>query len=203
MLSVLDGRNPSFYRDRLRNNTAGTSRGERSVANRLAAGQDGAENVGYYGGQGQRVFADWLITAFSMRIRELQGGHQDLLAAGGVAAFVQEVLVPELAHKLILEDLQQHPEMGVGVRERALERRKRMEKEIRGKAEKEGLSEEEVGGRMRALGIDWGSFDAKGEDAREWLARWVAEESADVGRLINEEEDDVVVAQEEEDEGEE
>lgn len=59
---------------------------------------------GYYGSRGSRVMTDNLIERFSSLLRKV--AVQDrLVSARGHTAFVQFVLVPELAVRLIMEDM--------------------------------------------------------------------------------------------------
>ena len=176
----------------------GTARRTRTVAHELATGQDGAEDVGYYGGKGQKLMGDWLINTYSRRLRELAVSDKDIASAGGVGAFVQKVLMPELAHGLIMEDLKKHKKMGKGVKKRAKARAKEKVEEVRRRLECQGLGQEEIERRVKEEApVDWSLFDLKKKEKKEWVGRWIAEESADVGRLVCEEEDDEIPMNEE------
>ena len=195
--AVLDQDTRSFYRDRLRALLTGTTNRTRTAAHEYATGQDGTDDVGYYGSKGQRAFADWIMQSFSLRLGQLQKVDPDLALAGGVGHFVQKVLIPEVAHKLIMEDLERDPQLGVGVRERAMQELRRKEAEARKSAIRRGEDEDKA---VEALGIDWSVVNARGKEGEELLGRWTAKESAEIGTLLSEEDEDMVVSLEEEEE---
>ncbi|EFW99595.1 hypothetical protein CMQ_7963 [Grosmannia clavigera kw1407] len=62
---------------------------------------------GYYGQRGLRIMSEAIVQRFSVVLRR-QAVQDPLIAARGYLQFVQDVLVPELAVRLIMED------MGVG-----------------------------------------------------------------------------------------
>lgn len=59
---------------------------------------------GYYGPKGAHVMLEAIMGKMANRIREV-GSTDRLIAGGGVSAFVQSVLVPELGVRLVMEDL--------------------------------------------------------------------------------------------------
>ncbi|KAM0565068.1 hypothetical protein ACHAP9_008768 [Verticillium nonalfalfae] len=59
---------------------------------------------GYYGPRGLRVMSEHLISRFASALRR-RAVEDELVAARGSAVFVSTVLVPELASRLIMEDL--------------------------------------------------------------------------------------------------
>ncbi|KAK3117529.1 hypothetical protein LTR53_001047 [Teratosphaeriaceae sp. CCFEE 6253] len=65
-------------------------------------------SAGYYGPRGEKLLSDHIVSTFAAALRE-HAARDPLVAAsgvaGGVAGFVQGVLVPELACSLIWEDL--------------------------------------------------------------------------------------------------
>ncbi|KAK3116908.1 hypothetical protein LTR53_002203 [Teratosphaeriaceae sp. CCFEE 6253] len=72
------------------------------------AGRAPGGSAGYYGPRGEKLLSDHIVSTFAAALRE--HAAQDVLiaasgVAGGVAGFVQSVLVPELACSLIREDL--------------------------------------------------------------------------------------------------
>ena len=159
--------------------------------------------MGYYGSKGQRLMGDWLIATYSPRLRELAVIDRDIASAGGVGAFVQKVLMPELAHGLIMKDLEKEGKMGAGVRGRAWKRCKDKEADVRKRFEGQGYDAEEVERKVKeGMGAELSVFHLREKEGKEWVGRWIAEESADVGRLVCEEEDDEIPQDADEDEGE-
>jgi hypothetical protein len=186
--SILDKTRHSHYRDQLRQKLSGLLRKDRTLAHELATGQDGTEQMGYYGPRGQRAFGDWLIEKFSSTLRKQQESDSDIVSAGGVSIFVQKVLVPELAHAMFLEDLNSSPKMVKAGQERAIYS---MMKE----ASAAGKSEEEI---QEAIEDIDSVPDSEGDTKLDWLAIWIAAESAECGVLLSEEQDDVVIEDNEE-----
>ena len=178
IVSIIRNDTPSHYRSALHSAAPGDSHKTRIWADELARGHDGAEGVGYYGSRGQKAFGLWAVEKFSGRLRDRQNHDPDIAAAGGVSAFVQKVLVPEIAQTLIREDLEQCPEMSEGVRDRAMERAHGQERQAKEKGQE--------------FTVDWSAFAKVGQEETEYIVRWIAEESAECGRLLSEEEDDVV-----------
>lgn len=60
---------------------------------------------GYYGGRGLRAMSDKIVENLSSALRERSVDDNLVSAARGVGAYVQSVLVPELAVRLIMEDM--------------------------------------------------------------------------------------------------
>jgi hypothetical protein len=60
---------------------------------------------GYYGGRGLRAMSDKIVNDLSSALRERSVNDELVSAARGVGAYVQSVLVPELAVRLIMEDM--------------------------------------------------------------------------------------------------
>ncbi|KAJ9648317.1 hypothetical protein H2201_000560 [Coniosporium apollinis] len=103
--SILEQRIPSHFRDRLAEKV---SKGEnRSLMQTLKSGAFEALTPGYYGPKGARVMMDHITKTFSAAIR-MRAGSDRLIASGGVSGYVQAVLVPELATRLVIDD------MGIG-----------------------------------------------------------------------------------------
>jgi hypothetical protein len=93
------------------------------MAKRLRRGKDrnlmmhvqheGLQNcsVGYYGPRGMKVMTDFILAEFSDDIRKLAGSDK-VIAARGATGYVQMVLAPELATRLVMDDMRQsHPNM--------------------------------------------------------------------------------------------
>jgi len=94
--TVLGGEN-SHFRDRLSQKVmAGKDRTLKKSDDRLIPG--------YYGLRGLRSMSDHIIRKFSTLLRK-QAVQDQLISARGSTCFVQAVLVPELAVKLIMADL--------------------------------------------------------------------------------------------------
>lgn len=105
---ILEGRCDSHYAARLAEQVdAGESR--------TILKTRGAPLIpGYYGPRGLRVMAEFITKRFSGTIRRRAVADR-LVAARGHAAYVQAVLVPELAVRLIMEDLSLDEERARGV----------------------------------------------------------------------------------------
>jgi len=70
-------------------------------------------SVGYYGPRGLKIMTDFILAEFSDDIRRLAGSDK-VIAARGATGYVQMVLAPELATKLVMDDMRQsHPNMKV------------------------------------------------------------------------------------------
>ncbi len=93
---ILDGA-PSHYRDRFAEAT-------RSGRNRTLLRSDINLTPGYYGIRGLNVMTEQLILELAAQLRE-RAVKDKLVSARGVAMFLQSVLVPELAVRLIMEDM--------------------------------------------------------------------------------------------------
>lgn len=59
---------------------------------------------GYYGPRGAHVMLETIMRKMANQIRDV-GTNDRLIAGGGVSAFAQSVLVPELGVHLVMEDL--------------------------------------------------------------------------------------------------
>ncbi|KAL9053034.1 MAG: hypothetical protein Q9162_005022 [Coniocarpon cinnabarinum] len=60
---------------------------------------------GYYGPRGSQVFQAHLLSAFGERLRDMAASGDEVVRATGTGNYIARVLVPELAVKLIAEDL--------------------------------------------------------------------------------------------------
>ncbi|KAJ5713813.1 uncharacterized protein N7483_010994 [Penicillium malachiteum] len=96
----LNPETPSYYRNILESaQKAGSSL-------RLTITSNGLEVIscGYYGGKGAHKMLDGVMGRFSVKLRRLT--KDDSLAAKvGIVGYAQSVLVPELAVRLIMEDM--------------------------------------------------------------------------------------------------
>ena len=108
---VLAGAAPSHFRARLADKVARGA--DRTLLGAIMTDDFKTSTTGYYGARGERVLMERVTAAFAAELRQ-RAPSDKLIAAGGVGQFVQEVLVPELATLLVMED------MGVG-EERARE----------------------------------------------------------------------------------
>ncbi|KAF4956943.1 hypothetical protein FSARC_11422 [Fusarium sarcochroum] len=95
-LSKIVGGKPSYFRDIL--------------ADKIETGQarslkkEGNLNPGYYGPRGCKLMCDYLVEKFGESLKE--NATKDRVIAGrGSAAFIQSVLVAELAVQLIMDDM--------------------------------------------------------------------------------------------------
>ncbi|KAF4466633.1 hypothetical protein FALBO_6512 [Fusarium albosuccineum] len=92
---VIDGK-PSHFRDIL--------------AEKIETGQgrslkkEGNLNPGYYGPRGCKIMCDYLVEEFGELLKE-KAVDDRVIAGRGSAAFIQSVLVAELAVQLIMEDM--------------------------------------------------------------------------------------------------
>ncbi|KAL8668656.1 MAG: hypothetical protein Q9168_006724 [Polycauliona sp. 1 TL-2023] len=103
LVGILNGTRKSFYRNVLDDQVKS---GKRTTKQLMMVGDDGeSSKMGYYGTKGQRILMDYLMARFASRIRRLAGNDR-LVSAAGVAGFVQNVLVPELAVMLVKDDMQ-------------------------------------------------------------------------------------------------
>ncbi|KAK1830304.1 RTC4-like domain-containing protein [Podospora conica] len=60
---------------------------------------------GYYGGRGMRAMSERIVEDLSSALRKRSDDDELVSAARGVGAYVQSVLVPEVAVRLIMEDM--------------------------------------------------------------------------------------------------
>ncbi|KAM5373848.1 hypothetical protein ACJZ2D_006810 [Fusarium nematophilum] len=80
------------------------------LADKIESGQarstkkEGNLNPGYYGPRGCRLMCDYLVEEFGELLKENAVGDR-VIAGRGPAAFIQSVLVAELAVQLIMEDM--------------------------------------------------------------------------------------------------
>jgi hypothetical protein len=102
--SLLDGAS-SYYRNILAKQVK--SGKDRTLLQALS-NSDNSLTPGYYGSRGFRAMSENIMDKFSAQLRRIAVTDR-LVAARGVTGYVQTVLVPELAVRLIRED------MGVGV----------------------------------------------------------------------------------------
>ncbi|KAI9802196.1 MAG: hypothetical protein M1825_002916 [Sarcosagium campestre] len=100
---VLHERRPSVFRDELQR-LVGTG-SKRALRHKLLSAGSTASKSGYYGSRGEKVMMDVLARRFSADMRQLAATNS-LVMSGGWSAYVQEVLVPELATLLVQEDMQ-------------------------------------------------------------------------------------------------
>ena len=101
--AILSGRRTSFYRDIFAKHIA--SGQNRTLRQRLAREPD-VEGLssGYYGSKGTKLIIQNILAAFSPTLRRLAATDK-LIADGGVSAYVQAVLAPEMAVSLVREDM--------------------------------------------------------------------------------------------------
>lgn len=66
---------------------------------------DNGEHVGYYGGRGGGIMMSWIAQSLAAPLRSASATDPLVRACGSVSAFVQSVLVPELASLLVAEDV--------------------------------------------------------------------------------------------------
>lgn len=109
--SILDGSQTSYYRDVMADGIK-TGKVGRTVRQTVFDGK-GAGKVddktqslipGYYGSRGLRAISENLMDEFSATLRKVQVRDR-LVASRGVTGYVQGVLVPEVAARLVEEDL--------------------------------------------------------------------------------------------------
>ncbi|MCJ1373051.1 hypothetical protein MMC20_004277 [Loxospora ochrophaea] len=103
---IICGRIPSFYAAQLADRTR--SGRHRTLQQSMLADDDDdpaqAWSTGYYGPRGARVMMENVMDAFAGLLRRQAAGDK-LIGAAGVSGYVQAVLVPELAVRLVMEDL--------------------------------------------------------------------------------------------------
>ncbi|KAH9815713.1 RTC4-like domain, partial [Teratosphaeria destructans] len=104
---ILSGEVESTFRSRLQSDQ---KHGSRSLMN-VVKGEKSASKIssaGYYGPRGERLITNAILTHLAPDIRAYETSSTLFSGSGifgGVAGFVQAVLVPELASSLIAEDL--------------------------------------------------------------------------------------------------
>lgn len=94
---ILEGERKSHYAEKLRDQV-------RSGQNRTLLKSDTNLTPGYYGIRGLRAMSENLIGQFSALLRK-RALQDRLVSARGHTAYLQSVLVPELAVRLIMEDM--------------------------------------------------------------------------------------------------
>ncbi|KAH7376483.1 RTC4-like domain-containing protein [Plectosphaerella cucumerina] len=99
---IIDGEESHFRKDLAEKLATGQERTLRKTERSLAPG--------YYGNRGLRLMSEHIIEHFSERLREKAVDDQ-VISGRGTTVFVSKVLVPELATRLIMED------MSVGLRD--------------------------------------------------------------------------------------
>ncbi|KAK8229515.1 RTC4-like domain-containing protein [Phyllosticta capitalensis] len=101
LLAILQDTRPSHFRMATGDAAA---RGQlRNLVTAHERDQLGGMSVGYYGPRGRRVMERWVTTHLADTVRERAAADR-LIAFKTPAGFMQEVLVPELATWLIMED---------------------------------------------------------------------------------------------------
>lgn len=98
--SILDGTS-SYYRNILAEQVK--SGKDRTLLQALS-NSDNSLTPGYYGSRGFRAMSENIMDKFSSQLRRIAVTDR-LVAARGVTGYVQTVLVPELAVRLICEDM--------------------------------------------------------------------------------------------------
>jgi hypothetical protein len=108
LLDIIDGTRPSHYRARLAEKIeAGADRAMRKEENL---------NPGYYGPRGFNLMCDCLVDRFGDLLK-LKAVHDRVISGRGSAAFIQTVLVAELAVQLIKDDMCVSAEEARGIME--------------------------------------------------------------------------------------
>ncbi|RMZ66881.1 RTC4-like domain-containing protein [Pyrenophora seminiperda CCB06] len=95
---------------------------------------------GYYGPHGRRVITEHVMETFKS---ELKKSKDRVVQASGIAAFVQAVMVPEVAILLIMEDCKVDKEAAEGIREKTYNMGLLLNEEIEDEIERVDDSEEE------------------------------------------------------------
>lgn len=98
--SLLDGAS-SYYRNILAEQVKS---GKDRTLLQAVSNSDNSLTPGYYGSRGFRAISENIIDKFSSQLRRIAITDR-LVAARGVTSYVQTVLVPELAVRLICEDM--------------------------------------------------------------------------------------------------
>jgi RTC4-like domain len=191
MLAVLQNTQPGHFRAELETQLAARrTKGEHAretLAREFMRDGDSAETVGYYGGRGAGAMMNWLAISLAKPLREAQNKDPLVQACGSVSAFVQRVLVPELATLLLVEDIRAK---GADEEKDAEEPCKRKIKKSKGKSnDKAGTGKNQAD----AAPPQPPPTEAEAATARERL-----KESADLGRLLCQEIDDDIVGEDSE-----
>ncbi len=98
---ILHGKSSSFYRDSFE---ATIKEGKSRTLGQAMTDDLQALSPGYYGARGARIMLDHIISRFAPQIRKL-AVLDKTISSRGVTGYVQAVLVPELAVRLIKTDL--------------------------------------------------------------------------------------------------
>ncbi|KAL1651242.1 hypothetical protein SLS58_000581 [Diplodia intermedia] len=103
LVGVIRRERPSAFRDAA---DAAAARGEGRNLKKTVAADEALTGmtVGYYGPRGRRAMEAWVTRELADEIRE-SAGRDRLIGFKTVSGFIQEVLVPELAMRLVAEDL--------------------------------------------------------------------------------------------------
>ncbi|KAI2602364.1 hypothetical protein GGR54DRAFT_624576 [Hypoxylon sp. NC1633] len=94
---ILEGTQQSHYSDVLKGNVE-------SGKNRTLLKTDDSLTPGYYGPRGLRAMTEYIMRTLSSVVRK-RAVEERLVSARGYTGYVQAVLVPELAVRLIMEDM--------------------------------------------------------------------------------------------------
>ncbi|KAK6954284.1 hypothetical protein Daesc_004251 [Daldinia eschscholtzii] len=94
---ILEGTRRSYYREVLRENVE-------AGKNRTLLKTNDSLTPGYYGPRGLRAMTEYIMRTLSSVVRK-RAVEDRLVSARGYTGYVQAVLVPELAVRLIMEDM--------------------------------------------------------------------------------------------------
>ena len=103
--TIMEGKIHSTYRADLE--TKVRENKTRTAMHGLETGAERGASVGYYGSKGAKMMTEYILTAFSGKLRKLAAADRVIAAkgvSGGVSGYVQSVMVPELAVALVMED---------------------------------------------------------------------------------------------------
>ena len=107
--AVINRNTPSTFRNKLQQQIkSGKTRSTHSAFGQGDPGKTRESAVGYYGPRGEKLMTEHIVNNFGDELRDLATKDPLLKAsgvAGGVSGFIQAVLVPELAVRLIMEDM--------------------------------------------------------------------------------------------------
>ncbi|OTB05956.1 hypothetical protein M426DRAFT_21386 [Hypoxylon sp. CI-4A] len=110
---ILEGTQESHYRDVLQGNVD-------SGKNRTLLKTNDSLTPGYYGPRGLRVMTEYIMRSLSSTVRK-RAIEDRLVSARGYTGYVQTVLVPELAVRLIMEDMDVAEEDARGIMHDSIE----------------------------------------------------------------------------------
>ena len=111
---ILDGKVSSEFLDRLKSKV-NTGRIRKALRDVHAAKSE-IVTPGYYGPRGSQVFQAHLVEAFGEKLQNMATGGNEEVRVTGAGNYIARVLVPEMAARLIAED------MGLGLDEVGLEK---------------------------------------------------------------------------------